>query len=277
MKTDSRHAAFTRIDLLALIGTLSLLALTFAGDNRSATEAAVCMNNMRQLCRAQFLYAAEHGYFPPNGSGFEQNTGSTWAPGTIGFDSDTTNENRIASSLLFNYVDRNHRVFKCISEQRTTRSMGGAPRVRTVSMNHAVGTDPLDRDGPCKRPVPGQFLNNSSANQPYRCFARPSDIVNPTPANLYIFLDEHPDSINDAMFASCGPGPAGSLRWIDIPAAYHNGAGSFGFADGHAQIHQWNRPFAAVLPFVDPIVTSANRPDLEWLASKTSALRSEQP
>src|SRR5688572_18651957 len=80
MKTDS---GFTRIDLLAVVATVSLLALTLAADTRSNAEASVCLNNMRQLSRAQFLYAADHGYFPPNVGGGDSNPSQTWALGFI--------------------------------------------------------------------------------------------------------------------------------------------------------------------------------------------------
>jgi len=280
MKTN--RDAFTRIDLLAVIGTLSLLALTFAGDSRSNAEAAVCQNNMRQLVRAQFLYASDHLYFPPNiSSGFESSPSRAWIAGlAIAGPSDTPGSpviNYIANSLLYDYADRNWRSFKCVSEQRIDRPYN-IPRTRTVAMNHAVGTDPNDTDGPCKRPVPGMFLTGNSghtANQVYRCFARPSDIVNPSPANLFIFLDEHPDSINDGMFASQGPGPVTS-NWIDVPAAYHDGSGSFGMADGHAELHRWNRPFQQIVAFPPPGSTAA-LPDIQWLATKTSARRADQP
>ena len=27
--------------------------------------------------------------------------------------------------------------------------------------------------------------------------------------------------------------------WRDLPASYHNGCGSFSFADGHSEVHKW--------------------------------------
>ena len=44
-------------------------------------------------------------------------------------------------------------------------------------------------------------------------------------------LDEHPDSINDSLFAV----PMTGTAWVDVPASYHNGACGFCFADGHAE------------------------------------------
>ena len=48
-------------------------------------------------------------------------------------------------------------------------------------------------------------------------------------------LDEHPDSINDAYFINSDT----ASQWTDVPAAYHNGACGFSFADGHSEIKKW--------------------------------------
>jgi prepilin-type processing-associated H-X9-DG protein len=58
-------------------------------------------------------------------------------------------------------------------------------------------------------------------------------------ANVFVILDEHPDSINDAVFQH-DPGYAqGSEKWRDLPASNHNGVGSFSFADGHSELRKW--------------------------------------
>jgi len=45
----------------------------------------------------------------------------------------------------------------------------------------------------------------------------------PQPTGIFVFLDEHPDSINDGYFLHQADDPA----WIDLPASYHNGAAGF--------------------------------------------------
>lgn len=57
----------------------------------------------------------------------------------------------------------------------------------------------------------------------------------PRPAKTWLFIDEHPDSINDGYFINS---PTASA-WQDIPASYHNGACGFSFADGHSEIKKW--------------------------------------
>jgi hypothetical protein len=61
-------------------------------------------------------------------------------------------------------------------------------------------------------------------------------MVCPTPAGLFDFLDENPESINDG-FLQVDSSPDGG--WPDIPAAYMGHACGFSFADGHGEIHKW--------------------------------------
>ena len=65
-----------------------------------------------------------------------------------------------------------------------------------------------------------------------------SDLTIPGPANTWVYDDEHPDSINDA--GAFPPNTASNIP--DVPAAYHNGAAGFAFADGHSEIHKWKGP-----------------------------------
>ena len=53
-----------------------------------------------------------------------------------------------------------------------------------------------------------------------------------------MFLDEHPDSINDGYFLERDYYP----EWHDLPASYHNGSAAFSYADGHSSLHRWMEP-----------------------------------
>ena len=63
-----------------------------------------------------------------------------------------------------------------------------------------------------------------------------SDIRNPVPCMLWVFVDEQADSINDGWTI---PNVDSLTAWTDLPASYHNGACGFGFADGHSEIKKW--------------------------------------
>ncbi|MBU6399835.1 MAG: hypothetical protein KGS61_05905 [Verrucomicrobia bacterium] len=113
----------------------------------------------------------------------------------------------------------------------------------------------------------------TNVNNPgYRQFLKASAI--PNPAGIFVFLDEHPDSINDGYFIN----RPDDNEWLDLPASYHNGDGTFSFADGHAALHHWlfantrrpARPEAAPLPFP---FRPGERADFDWLMSRTSVER----
>ena len=164
--------------------------------------------------------------------------------------------------MLYSYAG-NFGVYKCPAD---TFSVPGAtsgstyPHVRSMSMNTWL-----------------------SPITPYAstctCYYKESNIINPSPANLWVFIDENPYSINDASFV-CEPDIP---NWIDCPASYHNGAGGITFADGHAQIKKW-LDGAVRQKFAPPVVTMGNPShvtvppqqsppnDLNWLKSVSTVL-----
>src|SRR5678815_2582835 len=80
-----------------------------------------------------------------------------------------------------------------------------------------------------------------------------------------VYMDEHPDSINDA--GAFAPNTANNIP--DAPATYHNGAAGFSFADGHSEIHKWRGSAMNALrkiSFVERnnFATATGDPDLYW-------------
>ena len=68
------------------------------------------------------------------------------------------------------------------------------------------------------------------------CWHRYSQIIDPPPANAFVFIDEHEHSIDNARFFLAG---RSQWRWIDFPAARHHGGCVLSFADGHSELWQW--------------------------------------
>ena len=56
-----------------------------------------------------------------------------------------------------------------------------------------------------------------------------------TPANFYVFIEEHPDTINDGYFMNTWD----QVKWGNLPASYHNGAANISWADGRVERHRW--------------------------------------
>jgi prepilin-type processing-associated H-X9-DG protein len=111
-------------------------------------------------------------------------------------------------------------------------------------------------------------------------------MVRPNPAYLWVFAEEHPDSINDSGLAVQIASTALSAPWIDIPSNLHNGACPFSFADGHAEMHKWQGRLMSTLKFVQngdvedanyegagqPTVdTTSDLRDLNWIQARTSS------
>ncbi len=101
-----------------------------------------------------------------------------------------------------------------------------------------------------------------------------SYLAKPGPASVYLFLDEHPDSINDGIFF-LDPGHfATSEQWRDLPASYHNNGAGLSFADGHTEYTPGRtRKTRLAIPFLlknytigQPwTVTMRNSLDYEWM------------
>jgi hypothetical protein len=99
----------------------------------------------------------------------------------------------------------------------------------------------------------------------------------PLPADIFVFLDEHPDSIDDGYFVN----RAYRHEWHDLPASYHDRGACFSFADGHSERHCWRSsttmpaplPDAAGLPKRIPTgaeVAGAELADFYWVISHMS-------
>ncbi len=107
----------------------------------------------------------------------------------------------------------------------------------------------------------------------YKVYLKESDVS--SLANIWLLVDEHPDSINDAAFAFQMPTSAEGTQWIDIPAKYHGNACGFTFLDGHSLIHKWRSP--QNIPPVTYVGKPAGQalyevgdPDIWWVGSHTS-------
>jgi prepilin-type processing-associated H-X9-DG protein len=139
-------------------------------------------------------------------------------------------ENDLKKSPLWSYAGGEPEVFKCPADKaKVTNDMGETdPRIRSNSMSQVFGY--------------GEWLNSAPASRTqnvWRTYSKFSSIV--SPARTFVFVDEHPDSINDAAFANACTDASNpdAARIIDFPASYHGNACGFSFVDGHAEIHKW--------------------------------------
>ncbi len=239
----SRARAFTLIELLVVIAIIAILAaMLFPALNKpkQKTQGVYCLNNTKQLMNAWHMYlhdyndrivVALHGGGAQGGAGFDLNGVHTvgWVEGWLDWTlrQDNTNLTYLIDdkyALLALYISRSKNVFKCPADiyvAPVQRAVGWQARVRSLSGNIGVG-DGNYTQGPW--------------DSMYKSYKRYSDMTYPGPANIWVFVDEHPDSINDAGFFN-----PHTTSWVDVPATYHNGACGFSFADGHSEIHKWKQ------------------------------------
>jgi prepilin-type processing-associated H-X9-DG protein len=177
-------------------------------------------------------------------------------------------------ALLGQYM-RSPGVFKCPTDQSCNMGATGVPRVRSYSMNMALGpngnTDGTDQH--IKWPTPtGDWLPWPT----FREYMKESELTAPVPSDMWVIVDEDPDTIDDGSFAFTMPANAAATGWVNEPTKAHGNACGFSFADGHSEIHKWLVPQAIdnVTYITKPVnyIPHLNNQDILWVAKHTSAL-----
>lgn len=258
--TRSPVRGFTLVELLVVMAIIALLAgllLPAITKARVKSIALGCMNNVKQLQFGWQLYADDHldRYANNHGVGETRSRQQTWANNLLDWhDSDgNTNTHLLTEALLGNYTGRSASVFKCPADR--SRADNGL-RIRSFSMNSLVGN-------------PGELTNKF--NPSYVQFYKTADVTQSD--RIFVFLDEHPDTINDGFFMNrLEEAP----RWGNLPASYHSRSANFTFADGHAESHRWriDGPEGTVRANVrggaGGIFPAEPTTDWDWLKERTS-------
>jgi prepilin-type N-terminal cleavage/methylation domain-containing protein/prepilin-type processing-associated H-X9-DG protein len=263
-----RQRGFTLIELLVVIAIIAILAgmlLPALGKAKSKTVGIQCMNNTKQLQLAFTLYAGDQAEVLLACQDGLPDRRANWCTGDVSWGSSNTGSNDVARSPMMKYVGNAFAVWKCPADQSFVVSGGRRiPRFRSNSMSQVFGY--------------GEWLDGSSSGRnqtAWRTYSKEGNIVNPS--QTWVFVDEHPGSINDAAFANqMRDAETANARIIDMPASYHNGACGFSFADGHSEIKRWRgktiQPKAVFGQNVSLNIPAADsRPDVLWFFQNTTA------
>jgi prepilin-type processing-associated H-X9-DG protein len=266
LRAPRAASAFTLTELVVVVTVLALLALCLLpalARTQPETRAFQCLNNHRQLARAWRMYADDNSERLAGclqGVSVGQNDPrAPWAQGWLDWSIANANTNSILVTdlqyaSLPRYFGNDAQVLQCPADQflsAAQRARGWKRRVRSVSANIYVG---------------GVNAETGPTDASFVVVKKCTELTNPKPAETWLFIDEHPDSMNDPVFYA-----PRSTQWIDLPANLHDGGAGVAFADGSAEVHRWegsllNNPVRFV--FTAP-PTLSNDPDIAWLRYRT--------
>jgi prepilin-type N-terminal cleavage/methylation domain-containing protein/prepilin-type processing-associated H-X9-DG protein len=246
---SSGASAFSLIELLVVIAIVSILAallLPALGAAKTKAQGIGCLNNTKQLTLAWHLYSTDYNDHVANNYGANEtveaignkrldnwvNNVMTWGAGANIADRSNTNYAWVADGVLGRYTAGAVGAYKCPADTVLSQQQlqaGFKQRNRSVSMNSVFGLYSSSSGQPGDATTAG--LN--WAFPQYRQYLKQAEVLRPV--KTWLFVDEHPDTINDGYFID----NPNLDHWQDIPGSGHNGAGGFSFADGHSEIRKW--------------------------------------
>ena len=247
---EPKRIAFTLIELLVVIAIIAILAsllLPALGKAKAKAQSIRCMGNLKQLQVCWLMYTDDNAdTMPPNKydnnslDSFSSLPGS-WVVGDARTDRNTTN---LQTGVLFEY-SKSVALYRCPSDQSKVQGQPQLLRTRSYSMN--------------------AWLNGTEWPQVNgRNYCRiTKDSHLPSPAKVFVFLDEHENTIQDGHFGINRPG---FDEWVDTASDRHSRGCNLSFADGRAEHWKWASP--KTVGFAEhnvPTRNSSDRQDLRRL------------
>lgn len=265
--------AFTLIELLVVIAIIAILAsllLPALARSKEQARTILCLNNQKQLHLAWQMYADDNDRLAMNidygGPGSYDLETPNWTAGGMSYEepvqlrplSDATNTTFLIDpkkTQLAGYL-RSAGAFKCPADKSyAIRPVGMGsrhPRARSYSMNQVIGEN-------SRLPVGGVYS-----------YFTPGHFAVGTASRVFLFLDEHEDSINDGYFL-IGNISTMSYGFSDHPSARHARGANLVYADGHSEKRKWRdkRTFQPITRYRLYGNPQPNSPDVAWIHSRS--------
>jgi prepilin-type N-terminal cleavage/methylation domain-containing protein len=194
--SHNRAGAFTLIELLVVIAIIAILAamlLPVLSKGKVAAQNIACVNNLKQLQLCFHLYVADNDdRMPPNDfvydmstlAAFPGNEGPSWCTNVAPYDA---NPSGIEAGLLYQY-NTSTGIYRCPADQSTIETTNGVklpqPRVRSYNMSQSVNGI--------------TYAGQISEDIPH--YSKFTEIKNPPPTGLMVFIDMNEDEIIDDQF-----------------------------------------------------------------------------
>jgi prepilin-type processing-associated H-X9-DG protein len=228
--------------VLGVIAILTSLLLPSVTRAKEQTRSTFCMNHLKQLQLAYLSYSHDNAdavvpSISRNIDLIQQSVPPSWVVGNAKHDRSTSN---LEAGLLYPELC-NAQVYRCPADN-APGPIPGTRRFRSYSLSGWAAATDVEGKGE-------RFAGNIKLNQ-----------INSRPlTEILAFTDEHPDSIDDGVFAVYAR--VARMEWKDLPADRHRRGCNFSFLDGHVEHWTWKAPKV----FRDYDQRPANRLDEEDL------------
>jgi prepilin-type processing-associated H-X9-DG protein/prepilin-type N-terminal cleavage/methylation domain-containing protein len=261
--------AFTLTEMLVVLAIIALLAsllLPALGRAKSSAQSTSCLNNLKQLQAGWRMYTHDNNdSLPLNISrkiGLDQvnvvvDGRVPWVLGNAKLDTNTAN---IEAGSLFKHVG-SAAVYGCPADHSTVRNHPELRVARSYSALSYLNVDAIS-----------YTRLDDITDAPWNVNLRKLfNIAHPD--RTWVFIDEHPISIDDGIFPIPMRGDGrGPYAWDAYPGDRHNNGANLSFADGHAEFHRWRAhrtitSYPGGLTYISSHDT-ANLEDLHWLQDR---------
>jgi prepilin-type processing-associated H-X9-DG protein len=228
-----REGGFTILELSAvLVIILVLVGLLSSALNHTKSKVLriSCLENVKQLQTAWQMYTDDNEQrFPLNQSiggraiskiPIEKLSTNSWTAGNPRLDVGVA---PIRAGTLFPYT-RAPEIYRCPQDSSTVMTRPDMARSRSYSIS--------------------TFLAGDNAGIDPRVKLKESELINPRPDNVLVFMEEHEDSFFKASFVILPKDrlTLASATESSTPSDRHYQGCHLSFADGHVEFWRWYHP-----------------------------------